>query len=251
MTSSLAEITWCCRWCGVENGDPSDAVLSNCARCDRIVCSLCDEYDSVTLESLCPTCVRRRDRPRKPTKPAATQTRAVAGQGIHLRAPQYDPRGPDGRGWNRLSVNAHMGSPADQCALRPRTWAGMYGVRDSRRARWGNNGRCINAGNCGGCPILHLTQDDPKWLPAHTDTVLVRLKEWDGDSRVTLPPPTPYVVDQPELGWASPRYRWEWDALARLRGWRLGRHHWDEHGEGFWLVKEDPAELYGTPKTDY
>jgi hypothetical protein len=88
--------------------------------------------------------------------------------------------------------------------------------------------------------------EEPKFLPANTDRVLVRLKERGSDGL----PITPYVVDDTDAGWASPRYRCTWEDLVRLAGWNLGRQHLDEHGEGFWLVKEDPGLLCGTERTE-
>ncbi len=171
-----------------------------------------------------------------------------------LRARDHNPGGPDGQGWNRLSLNAHMGGASDQCALQPRSYVSLH---ESRRhtglARCGNGyGRCTGDGPCDTCPIFEAALEEPTWLPAETDRVLVRLKESevDGGWGLGRPYPTPYVVDDPDAGWASPRYRWTWERLWRLRGWRLGRRHLDGHGEGFWLTKEDPAELYGAERAD-
>lgn len=169
---------------------------------------------------------------------------------IQLRAPEYRPGGPDGQGWNRLSLNAHFGQPAHQCALRPRSRATLTESQQTSRARWGGFGPCTSDGDCLDCPRL-LALEDPKWLPSETDRVLVRLKEPEGDFGWTgAPASRPYVVDDPDAGWASPRYRWTWEDLARLRGWRPTAAHWDEHGEGFWLVKDDPNKLYGTERDD-
>jgi hypothetical protein len=169
---------------------------------------------------------------------------------ILLHAPEYRPGGPDGKGWNRLSLNAHMGQASDQCALQPRSYRLLYESWRTTVAQWGNFGRCTGAGDCGTCPIFEGL-DEPKYLPADTDRVLVRLKEPEGDfGMLGRPAPRPYVVDDPNAGWASPRYLWTWEGLARLRGWHLGRRHFDEHGEGFWLVKDDPSLLYGVQRAD-
>lgn len=171
---------------------------------------------------------------------------------IHLRAPSHQPGGPDGQGWNRLSLNAHISGDQDQCALRPRSFATLWESQSTTRARWGGYSPCASDGRCTDCPVFAALDDDPKWLPAHTDRVLVRLKESDNDGGGWLgaPAPVPYVVDDPDAGWASPRYRWTWTGLRRLRGWRVGRAHRDEHSDGFWLHKHDPNQLYGTERTD-
>lgn len=169
-----------------------------------------------------------------------------------LRPPGHNPGGPDGNGWNRLSLNAHMDTLSDQCAFQPRSYVALHESRRSAlHARWGNSyGRCTWDGTCHTCPIAEA-REEPTWLPADTPRVLVRLKESSVDGGwLGRPAPTPYVVDDPDAGWSSPRYRWTWERLARLRGWKVDRRHVDEHSEGFWLVKEDPTLLHGTEREE-
>lgn len=163
---------------------------------------------------------------------------------ILLRAPEYRPGGPDGKGWNRLSLCAHMGTPANQCALQPRTWGTLREIRElgSSRARFGNYGRCTNRGDCGTCPILAAK---PETLGAFTDKILVRFLERrtvDGYTRTEL-----HLMNKPEDGWSSRSYVWTWEELVRLVGWDVGRRYADEHSEGFWLHKVDPNTHDGRP----
>lgn len=158
---------------------------------------------------------------------------------IRLKAPEYKPGGPDGKGWNRLSLNAHMGTPADQCALQPRSWGHLAESRPSSLlARWGNYGRCIRpAGSCGDCPVFAAK---PTTLAAFTDQVLARILPREGIDEV-------HLMNKPEDGWASSSRRWSWEELARLVGWKVGRRAVDEHSDGFWLVKENPISIDGRP----
>lgn len=142
---------------------------------------------------------------------------------IHLEAPTHQAGGPDGNGWNRLSLNGHMGTPLDQCALRPTSYAHLLESQDTRRARWGNFGCCIKDGDCNNCPIL---QTAPKRLDSLDDQVLVRIHPHDGHL---------YLMNRPEDGWASGARRWTWAEVARIDGWTIGRRHNDEHSEGFWI----------------
>jgi hypothetical protein len=163
---------------------------------------------------------------------------------IRLKAPEYKAGGPDGKGWNRLSLNAHMGAPADQCALQPRTWGTLSETRrSSRLAQWGNYGRCTNGGNCGECPLLAAKQPT---LGAFSDKVLVRILERINAEgrpvRVEL-----HLMNRPEDGWASRSYQWTWEELARLAGWEVGARRRDEHSDGFWLVKINPDATDGMP----
>lgn len=165
---------------------------------------------------------------------------------IRLEPPTHRHGGPDGQGWNRISLNAHMGTPTAQCALKPTTAATLVESWDTRRARWGNFGPCTRDGSCATCPML---DSDPTRIPAHTERILVRLKPSDA-AGVNLPPDTPYIVDDPDAGWVSPRYRWTWSKLSRLIGWRFDGMHRDEHGDGFWLHKDDPSRLYGCAEAE-
>ncbi|MDX3345924.1 hypothetical protein PV387_03590 [Streptomyces sp. ME02-6987-2C] len=137
---------------------------------------------------------------------------------IHLTPPAYNPSGPDGQGWNRLSIGWQPGA---QCALRPRDWPTLFESRDTRRARWGGFGPCVrDGGDCGACPVLDRLKADRFTLDPEVigDEVLVLVDD-DGTARV----PTGKGYFRPTA----------WTDLARLSGWKLGRRH----PEGFWLVR--------------
>ncbi|MFD6490320.1 hypothetical protein [Streptomyces sp. NPDC060188] len=139
---------------------------------------------------------------------------------IYLPAPAHRNGGPDGQGWNRMS----LGTLADdECALRPRDYSHLVESQDTLRARYGGYGPCIGSGNCTACPIL---QAAPQRLSSLDDRVLVRVHPVDG---------RPYLMSRPEDGWASLAKRWTWQDMARLEGWEIGRRHRDEHGDGFWI----------------
>jgi len=139
---------------------------------------------------------------------------------IHLPVPAHRNGGPDGQGWNRVSLGTLAG---DECALRPRDYTHLRESQDTRRARYGGYGPCIGSGHCEQCPIL---QTPPRHLDSLDDRVLVRIHPVDG---------RPYLMNRPEDGWASLAKRWTWQDLARLDGWEIGRQHSDEHSDGFWL----------------
>lgn len=163
---------------------------------------------------------------------------------IRLRPPAYRPGGPDGQGWNRLSLNAHIGSDErPQCALRPRTYPQLWESQDTRRARWGGWGACTRPDDstgdpCGGCLVLAR---EPRELASPDRRVLVRIREG-----TPVPPfgrvDEPWVMGRPDGGWEAPGEPWSWEDLVRVRGWRIGRRHVDEHSDGFWLEREDRKE---------
>lgn len=140
---------------------------------------------------------------------------------IYLQVPAHRNGGPDGQGWNRVSLGTLAG---DECALRPRGYSHLRESQDTRRARYGGYGPCISNGKCTECPIF---QAAPKHLDAFDDRVLVRV-DLHG---------SPHIMNRPEDGWASLSMRWTWQDLARLDGWTVGRAHRDEHSDGFWLER--------------
>jgi hypothetical protein len=155
---------------------------------------------------------------------------------IFLGMPAHKPSGPDGKGWNRLSIGSLAG---DECALRPTDYPTMIEARDTRRARYGGFGPCIRqpgVDTCQGCPI-YAERTRPQELAAFTDRVLVRIWPPDGQPR---------LMNHPEKGWSSFAYRWSWSDLARLVGWEIGRLEHDGTSQCFWLTrvtaKPDPPE---------
>lgn len=141
---------------------------------------------------------------------------------IHLTPPR--PTRPyDGKGWNRLSLNGHIGTPLSQCALQPTSPATWMESLDTRRAQWGLFRPCVRNGACETCPVLAAP---PIPIRVPEDRLLARLGHPDGHV---------YVVGDPERGWASGAMRFTWTELSRLSGWDFGGLHADEHGEGFWL----------------
>ncbi|MEO3856168.1 hypothetical protein [Acrocarpospora sp. B8E8] len=143
---------------------------------------------------------------------------------IYLQAPAADVKGVDGKGWNRLSLSAHIGEPSPQCALRPRTYATLWERQDTARAAWGHFGQCVADGGCQSCPI---GTRQPYELTAFTPDIMVRL--FDGW-------PNPAMMNHPERGADSTGHPITWDELGRLdAGWELGRRFVDDVSEGFWL----------------
>lgn len=157
---------------------------------------------------------------------------------IYLPAPQREARGPDGRGWNRLTYG--LDSLDDQCALKPRCYTTLYESQDTRRARWGGYGYCNRAGACSTCPVLASAQQPKRNLDATVDRVLVRIRDVSVGTPTALIPGyvrIPYVMDDPDAGWDSPAHEWTWEDLSNVPGWKLGSRHWDDSGEGFWLER--------------
>ncbi|GAA1765876.1 hypothetical protein [Streptomonospora arabica] len=147
---------------------------------------------------------------------------------IRLTPPGHNPGGPDGQGWNRVSLNAHIGSEPAQCALRPRRFPQFADtMRSTQHARWGGYGVCVrDDGDCGSCPLLrdHIRMD----AAPGEDRVLFRIGDHD----------IPYRMAEADTGWDGPAEKWPFEELARLEdGWVLERGvpSRDEHGEFFWV----------------
>lgn len=153
---------------------------------------------------------------------------------IHLEAPTYDSRGPDERGWNRMSIAQHI--PAAQCALRPRSYSHMViSVTDTRRATWGGYGHCItDKGDCNNCPLTGPRT--PRRLP-DDDELFFRI-----DVRYQ-----PYLMNRPDRGWRERAEQWTWTELANsvVHGrWDVGPLKEDEHSQYFLLTRIKPSQIY-------
>jgi hypothetical protein len=143
---------------------------------------------------------------------------------IYLPAPPPYIGGGDGDGWNRLSLTGGSQMWSDECALQPRSYAALWEAQDTRRARYGGFGPCARRGDCDTCPVLHTP---PRQLRTTAPRVLVRIL--DGPPRRLRP-------ELPDTDPGDPSALWTWPEIARVPGWTLGRRHFDEHGEAFWLI---------------
>ncbi|MFF4179677.1 hypothetical protein [Streptomyces sp. NPDC001750] len=166
---------------------------------------------------------------------------------IYLREPEAAPGGPDGKGWNRLSLSAHFGTGGGQCALRPRSWGALVEAQDTRRARWGGHGPCIRSGQCDDCPVLEALHTRCTVIPVNAPRVLVRIEPvftpglaFTGPAGYRL-----WVTTGPDERDYRNRQPWTWDHAVRVPGWDLGPAHFDEHGDGFWLERTTRVPALG------
>lgn len=165
---------------------------------------------------------------------------------IYLRAPEAPANGPDGKGWNRLSLNAHGGF-LPQCALRPRRWGALLESMDTRRARWGGFGPCVNRGRCDDCPVRSALHGQCTVVPVNAPRVLVRVEPIFTEKRLFGGPDgwRLWITNGPD----DQEYRngqpWLWEDATRVRGWDLGPAYYDEHGEGFWLERTPSVPAVG------
>ena len=170
---------------------------------------------------------------------------------IYLEGPEPSPGGPDGQGWNRLSLNAHMHTPTARCAMRPRTYPTLHTIgRDSRLCEWGGQWAACDhrpGGDCTACPRL-VGPIRPLCVSATVTTVMVRVYEPDRVDDL-LPGGIPAqlricVRDNGGDGDWNAAAVWTWEELARLTGagWKVGRQFHDHHGPGFWLHRAIGSE---------
>lgn len=136
---------------------------------------------------------------------------------IFLPAPAYDPKGPDGRGWNRISI---MGLCADECALRPTCESAFWEAQDTRRTRYGIYGPCTNSGNCKTCNRLHQEEQWP-WFGSE---ILVRIDEKGA----------PWVMNRPDEGWGEYGRPTTWEYLSSLQSVTFERYR-DKYGRGIMI----------------
>ncbi|MFG2210936.1 hypothetical protein [Streptomyces sp. NPDC048638] len=164
------------------------------------------------------------------------------------------PRGPDGQGWNRLSLNAHFDTPT-HCGLRPIRFASLFEARTGRQ-RWGGYERCI--GNqlpsqpvadepgapvvrCASCPVYqnaHAHPPLPNW-PGQHPLLLGRVRDW---------PRTPgmWIADAAAGRSSVHLHTWQgqdtgaavdWPDLAVAADIRMTWQFHDQDGDAFWIVR--------------
>lgn len=76
---------------------------------------------------------------------------------IYLKPDSYSPNGPDGKGWNRLRVDAIEPSP--QCAMLPKTYSALRECQNTMLAKYGPYKNCVRSGDCSNCDILNTTEN--------------------------------------------------------------------------------------------
>ncbi|MEU9778694.1 hypothetical protein [Streptomyces sp. NPDC047968] len=164
---------------------------------------------------------------------------------IHLPEPAAD-RPADGKGWNRLSLNAHMGNGGAQCALRPVTYPAFIDSYNTMRAAWGGYGHCIRQqpGQCTTCPVLTRHEQETELIPVNAPRVLFRVEQSHPDGAMFHTAPTTRLW--PTRGPADRDYRtkadpWSWGRLRRVQGWMPGPTHTDPQGPGLWMVRTSHA----------
>ncbi|MFJ4010362.1 hypothetical protein [Streptomyces sp. NPDC090026] len=85
----------------------------------------------------------------------------------------------DGKGWNRLSLNALMGHGGAQCALLPLTYPAFIDSYNTMRAAWGGYGHCVGQqpGQCAVCPVPTRDEQATELIPVNAPRVLFRVEE--------------------------------------------------------------------------
>lgn len=161
----------------------------------------------------------------------------------YLEPPALPTRGPDGQGWNRISLG-YYGSPGAQCALRPRSYAALWEVTHRPAcAQFGPYDPCVrhqtlqvNRPVCTDCPFYTRPS---RRLDTDDDRVMVRIKAIapSGFGLASQEERIPYVISDPSATWDTDAQRWSWTDLVHLGDWAVGRRGADEHSEFFWLER--------------
>ena len=144
---------------------------------------------------------------------------------IYLQAPQHDPNGVDGDGWNRMSVNGITSMMGDECALIPTSIETFLEAwRGTMFARYGNYGPCRNKGRCKDCQVFKA-EEEWVWFG---DELCIRV----GDDDV------PWVMNRPDKGWSEYGEPTTWERLLRIPSVSAKRFS-DDYGRGVILKKRE------------
>lgn len=143
---------------------------------------------------------------------------------IFLESSGYNPIGPDGQGRNRLKIDSI--DPQPRCALRPSSYPALRESQDTRLAQWsGSFGICTNAGRCNGCERSGHQFE----LEAFTSEVMIRI---DAQNRL-------HAMNKADEGWSSYGRFLNWEDLAAIKGWRIGRSGSDRHSQYILIHRAD------------
>ncbi|MER5352558.1 hypothetical protein ABT093_19775 [Kitasatospora sp. NPDC002551] len=161
---------------------------------------------------------------------------------LYLPAPE--PTRPPG-GWNRLSLNAHIGSVDNQCALRPRSWAALHeSRRNTQLSQWGPYGACVAARafpDCTACPVFAARNNPGRAVEVAGDRVFVRVeRRIVGELFTAASVDRLWLTSGPEVS-RHDGEPWTWDQVSRLTDWEVGRRVLDGAGEDFWLHRPPVA----------
>ncbi|MEY9840592.1 hypothetical protein [Streptacidiphilus sp. EB103A] len=157
--------------------------------------------------------------------------------------PQPPARPHDGKGWNRLSLNAHM-DDRDQCGLQPLNHAALRESATGRQ-RYGGFGRCSRQGRCPTCPVqrAHLDQQGLVWPPA-TPALVARILPWPLDPMPLFADPAAGRSNLSLVTWPAPGTNSQpatWIQIRNTSGLLVGRAFRDRRGAAFWLLHDHPG----------
>ncbi|WP_369228432.1 hypothetical protein AB5J52_48145 (plasmid) [Streptomyces sp. R39] len=161
-----------------------------------------------------------------------------------LEQPTY-PRGPDGRGWNRLSLNAHF-DQLHQCGWQPRRFTTLFEALTNRQ-HWGGFGRCFagRPGVCGSCPVQlrRLAYEDGIEWPTGVPLLLARVKPWPLTPGAFFADPAAGRSSLELSTWRGgpPILKAGWTEVLNTRNRTISWCWQDDQGEAFWLVRFHPA----------
>lgn len=139
---------------------------------------------------------------------------------IYLPAPTHDPNGVDGSGWNRMAIHGSMIS--DECALRPKTMTAFFDALDTRKARYGMYGPCVNNGECSTCPLI----DKETGWNFFTEKMLIRVDEFG----------RAWLMNRPDEGWAEFSKHVEWEAILTIKG-AIFKRYKDKYSDGVMMIR--------------
>lgn len=164
---------------------------------------------------------------------------------IFLEQPSYGPAGPDGQGWNRLSLNAHFDT-RHQCGWQPTNFPTLFESMTGRQG-WGSYERChkLAPGGCKQCPVQRRVLEKEGGLawPEDTPLLLARVRPWPHTPGAMFADPAAGRSDVELQAWplGQAAITTTWLAVRNTSGLRLSWFWRDDDGEAFWIVRNNPS----------
>jgi len=132
----------------------------------------------------------------------------------------YTPRGPDGKGWNRVVMGCgNMAYPTERCMLKPVTWQAAWESHNRPSlASPLQFGTCSSNGNCEGCPVANQQR------VSYVGSALIGVIREAEDGSV-------WILNRRDKGWGEFGYRYNnWADFVQHENVLVGNRKIDEHG---------------------
>lgn len=138
----------------------------------------------------------------------------------------FDPRGRDGKGWNRMVMGCgNMTTPVTRCMLKPKSWQAAWELHNRLLLASATQYGVCSGDQCSSCPVANKERVNYK---CGAELAVVRENDTDGSV---------WILNRRDRGWGEFGYRYnDWADFVQSENLFLGSRKSDEHGAYFEVV---------------